>query len=133
MQSESKTTASIRIRMKVGEHRFYGEGPAEDVRAHLREFARLIGKEESSVLAAPPLESPPVSEEPIVPPIQVVTRTKGKHLSLATKSGSAANDVLVLLLAHRDLRQAQTVTGSEIMHGLRATGYEVERADYILK
>jgi hypothetical protein len=137
MQNKKATSQTIRVRMRVGEHSFYGEGSAEAVHASLREFSRLIGKEELPPPApAPPvveLTEPVAEEAPVIPPIQRVARADGKRVSLLARTDSPNNAALAVMLAHGELRGIQMLSGADIMNGLIDSGHDIERVDYILK
>src|SRR5580765_6429527 len=47
-------------------------------------------------------------------------------------SGPLVEDVLLLLLGQQKLRGNASIAGNQIMEGLRASGHQIRRADYIM-
>src|SRR5947208_375683 len=114
---------TLRIRIKIGEHEFEGEGSPDVVQTQIAAFIRLLGREQAETN---PAESTP-------PVINKVARINGKVVSLNIHNKSLEQTVLALLLGQRQLRGNPFVAGTEIMAGLRASGHPVGRADHILK
>jgi hypothetical protein len=63
--------------------------------------------------------------------LERIMRVRGRILSLSV-TATAAEAVLVILLGQRNLRQNDSVSGTEIMRGLRDSGIRIPRADTIL-
>ena len=124
--------------MKIGEHEFEAEGPAAEVNVQATLFARLLGHDEprESKPVSPPETvpvSPPENVPPPPPPIKSIARVNGKVVSLGARPSSLDDAVLLLLLGQHHIRGDSAVAGTEIMEGLRGSGYNVGRADYIIK
>ena len=51
---------SSRLKIKIGDHEFEAEGPAETVQAQFRVFKELIAKERKGLEPGEPLQPPPV-------------------------------------------------------------------------
>jgi hypothetical protein len=123
---------SLKLKMKVGEHEFEAEGPAEIVQAQLALFKEMIA-------AAPPRRFEGDSQErtkqelDALPhqPIEKIMKAEGRVVSLTAKSETVEEAVLLILLGQKDLRNNQEVTGSEIMDGLKQSGYQIDRVDRI--
>ena len=112
----------LRIRIKVGENEFEADGPADIVRAEIAAFKRLIGYKEE-----------PAQQTTDAADIESVSRINGRIVSLKIAAKLPTHAVLALLLGQQLLRNNTKVKGSEIMDGLRQSGYRLSRADYILK
>jgi hypothetical protein len=123
---------NLRIKIKLGDNEFEAEGPADAVKAQVAAFERLLGREVQPEPAPPPsaVESVP---SPAPPPIQFVARADANVVSLKVACDSLPQAVLVVLFGQRELRRASWVAGSEIMEGLRKSGFRIDRADHILK
>lgn len=123
---------SLRLKMKVGEHEFEAEGPAEVVQAQFALFKEMIA-------SAPPKYSQPGSQEgskqdlEILPhqPIEKIMKAEGRIVSLTAKCDTVDEAVLLILLGQKDFRNNQEVTGSEIMDGLKQSGYQIDRVDRV--
>jgi hypothetical protein len=124
--------SSLKIRIKIAQDEFEAEGPPETVQAQVRLFARLLGREQNlddkteEQIAMPPSVSPPQA-------MSAIARVDGKVVSLRVEAESLPDAVLLLLLGQQELRGNTAVAGSEIMSGLRESGYAVNRADHILQ
>jgi hypothetical protein len=119
---------ALKIKIKIGENEFEAEGPPDAVQAQVSTFAKLLGREETQEKETPPVA--PVPEPP--PAIEKIIRVEGKYVLLTVASQSPADAVLVLLLGYK-VRGVPAVAGMQIMAGLRKSGYDIDRADYILK
>ncbi len=126
----------LRIKTKIAEHEFDGEGPAEIVQYNFDAWmevvkSSLIGKEK------PPPEKDdkgsPASQLEKLPhlPIEKILKSEGRVVSLTAKAETVDEAVLLILLGQKDLRNNQEVTGSEIMDGLKQSGYQLGRVDRI--
>jgi hypothetical protein len=117
--------SDLRVRIKVGENEFEANGPHEIVQAEIAGFKKLIGYKEDP--------APATNPESERGDIEKVTRIKGRVVSLKIATKSPVHAVLALLLGQQLLRNNTKVMGSEIMDGLRQSGYDLSRADYILR
>ena len=115
----------LRIRIKVGENEFEADGPVDIVRAELAGFKKLIGHKEDS--------SSTTNATHRRADFEKIARINGRVVSLKIVPRSPVHAVLALLLGQQLLRNNTNVMGSEIMDGLRQSGYNLSRADYILR
>jgi hypothetical protein len=122
---------TLRIRIKTGEHEFEAEGPADDVSAQIVTFLRLLGRDDLTGLKPAAASTPP--QPRLDEDLSSLIHVSGKQVSLNVSSGSPVEDVLLLLLGQQQLRGNTSVAGNEIMEGLRASGYQIPRADHIMK
>jgi hypothetical protein len=116
--------SDVRVRIKVGENEFEANGPPEFVQAEIAGFKKLIGYK------ADPAANNPQSERA---DIEKVARINGRVVSLKVRTKSPVHSVLAVLLGQHLLRNNTKVMGSEIMDGLRQSGYDISRADNILR
>src|SRR5262249_27035669 len=121
---------NLRLKIKIGEHEFEADGPADAVQAQVTTFARLIGREGKTGFKPAEPALPPSEPRP---GIREISRIDGKIVLLNVPCESLERAVLLLLFGQHELRGNSSVAGSEIMDGLRASGHNVGRADYILK
>ena len=117
---------AIRIRIKLGEYEFEGEGPNELVQAELAAFRKLLPKEEKPISTSE--RNPLVSQEST----RKALRVNGRVVFMGIRTESVEDALLVLLLGQKHLRNNDRVTGAEIMDGLRASGQRVNRVDHLL-
>ncbi len=122
---------TFKIRIKTGEHELEAEGPVDAVHASLATFARIVGIEEkpaetSDAKAEKPGEAPP-------PAIAQIVEINRRVVSLKKAPESAQDAVLLLLLGQHQLLHNNAVAGREMMQGMRASRYSIDRVDLILK
>ena len=125
---------NLRIRIKLGDNEFEAEGPADAVNVQVATFERLLGRDVPPELALAPVAAPATESvpSPAPPPIQFVARASGKVVSLKVAC-DLPQAVLAVLLGQRELRRVSWVAGSEVMAGLRQSGFKIDRADHIQK
>jgi hypothetical protein len=115
----------LRIRLKIGDYEFEGEGPAAVVQDELAQFRKLLpdhGAAQST--EADSSESVDVSR---------VMSVDGRMVVLTTRRESLEEAILLLLLGQRELRGNNRVSGGELMGGLRASHYGAPRIDQRLR
>jgi len=61
-----------------------------------------------------------------------IMRQEGRVVSLTVRGASLEDEVLLVMLGQRILRSNESITGGEIIEGLRLTGRTVNRVDYQL-
>jgi len=128
---------TYRLKMKVGEHEFDATGPSDVVQAQFAAFTALI----ASVMKIVPLHTPSVAQTATtehtpaggaVSPEELIMRQEGRMVSLTRRGGSLEDDLLLVLLGQKSLRNNDTVTGGEITTGLRLSGRVVGRVNYLI-
>lgn len=132
---EAKVDIPLKLKTKIGEHEFEAEGPADVVQAQFAIFKDMC----VSDAAGRPTSTPKVSEagqEDVLDstphqPIEKIMKAEGRVVSLTAKAETVDEAVLLVLLGQKDLRNNQEVTGSEIMDGLKQSGYQLDRVDKI--
>jgi hypothetical protein len=123
-------TTNLRLRIKTGEHEFEAEGPLEAIQPHVATFLRIIGREEKASENPAP---PQAGDRSSLPDLKQLLRVDNNIVSMNASSGTLDRDILVILLGQQQLRGNAAVAGTEIMAGLRGSGYTINRADHILK
>jgi hypothetical protein len=134
-----------RLKIKVGLHEFEAEGSPEDVREQFQAFKEMI-----AVVPLPPTPNPqipatqdqnrqdtvpaktdvPVGELPLAKIMKAETRT----VSLTVRPKSLVDGIMLILLGQKLLRQNDSVTGGEILDGLKTTGgLEFGRIDRVME
>ena len=128
---------TYRLKMKVGEHEFDATGPTDVVQAQFATFTALIASvmkivppHISSVAQTATTEHKPAGGAVNVE--KIIMRPEGRMVSLTRRGGSLEDDVLLVLLGQKLLRNNDTVTGSELTTGLRLSGRVVGRVNYEL-
>lgn len=133
--------AENRLKIKIGEHEFEAEGPTEIVQAQLAAFAELVSK----IPASPPPKPAEPTRETVEQPqnggsnsgtqqlnLDKIMRADGRLVSLTVSTEDVADSALLLLYGQRHYRNNDSVTGGEVLDGLRETGQNVTRIDYTL-
>jgi hypothetical protein len=133
-----------KLKIKIGDHEFEAEGPAETVQAQFNVFKELIGHipERKPVLAkdSEPIESPgDEAQSPSVARnngqlrLDTIMKTDGRVVSLTARANSLDDAILLVLLGQKTFRSIDGVTGSEIIDGLKVSGQPTERIDRVVK
>jgi hypothetical protein len=113
----SESTGESRLRIKFGEHEFEASGPSHVVENYLEAFRQLVSAYAGSSETADPFHK------------VVLLKGRTASLKVATKPDDS---ILLLLLAQKQFRSNDSVSGAEIMNGLRQSGVRITRGDYIL-
>jgi hypothetical protein len=124
----------LKLKTRVGEHEFEAEGPADVVQAQFAIFKEMCAAADFKPKTATPAPAEPVQEnleKTPHQPIEKIMKAEGRVVSLTAKGETVEEAVLLLLLGQKDLRNNQEVTGSEIMDGLKQSGYQLDRVDRI--
>lgn len=136
-----------RLKLKIGQHEFEAEGDAQVVHEQFQAFKELIASQGASASPAvvPTAEQVPpalpASNEPAMADTSVngldldkIARRDERIVSLTIRPATPEDAVLLLLLGQKQLRGNDSVTGSEIISGLTATGgMSVNRPDRLLE
>jgi len=119
----------LRIRIKLGEHEIELEGSAEAVERQFEPFRQLLIRPAS--VETPLAQSRTEAQAPSRLPLEKIVRGHGKIYSLSVDA-KLEDAILIILLAQQSFRGNRTVSGTEIMSGLRDSGFAVRRVDAIL-
>jgi hypothetical protein len=129
------TAKVCRGRIKIGDHEFDAEGPADVVQDQFAAFKEMIAtlptqsrqpqeqerdKEQNSTSQLPHL------------PLEKIIKVEGRVVSLTARCESVDEAVMLILLGQKEFRNNQEVTGAEIMDGLKQSGYLLGRVDLVL-
>ncbi len=130
--------AEYKLKVKVGDHEFEADGPAETVKEQFEAFKDLIAslpknKIETTVISAP-------IQPPVIPPaipaiatnVDRIFRAEGRVVSLTVPPTSETDAVLLVLYGQRHYRKNDNPTGGEIIDGMEQSGYRTPRIDRIL-
>jgi hypothetical protein len=122
-----------RLKIKVGQHEFEAEGSPVDVREQFQAFKEMIAG--VPLIADPSPQTSPAqdqnrTETPAdkqdVPlselPLAKIMKVDGRTVSLTIRPKTLDDGILLILLGQKALRQNDSVTGSEIIDGLKTTG-----------
>lgn len=123
-----------KLKIKIGEHEFEAEGPTEIVQAQFEAFRGLVAnmpqRQEATTPPAPTPAVNPIKTNELM--LDRIMRLDGRVVSLTARAGSLEDEILLVLLGQKNLRDNEAVTGAEIMDGLKRTGHVVGRIDYKL-
>jgi hypothetical protein len=129
--------AEYRLKVKIGDHEFEADGPADIVKEQFESFKELIAiaplnKPETSKSANQ--SDAPIQQVAQTIPLNVdrIFRTEGRVISLTVPPNSDTDAVLLILFGQRHYRGNENPTGSEIIDGMNVSGYRATRIDRIL-
>jgi hypothetical protein len=127
-----------KLKIKLGDHEFEAEGPADVVQAQFAAWRDLV----AAIPARPATPAPTLPDAPAVAEIPVgptvtdrldrITKQEGRVVSLTVRGASVEDEIMLVLYGQRMLRDNDSVTGAEVLDGLRLTGRTVNRVDYQL-
>jgi hypothetical protein len=127
-----------RLKIKVGEHEFEAEGPADVVQAQFESFKSLIAALPTTTVANKSVALPQKEAENTVSAnesafaLDKITRIEDRVVSLTARPDNLEDALLLLLLGQRTFRANDSVTGGEVLNGLRQSGITVGRVDWRL-
>jgi hypothetical protein len=122
---------TTRLKIKIGNHEFEAEGPAELVKEQFDTFKQLISNVPQATQVPQKAANDGSTESKIL--FDKICRVEGRLVSLTIKPKTEAEAALVIMLAQRAYRDNQTVTASEISDGLEESGYRFGRLDKVMK
>jgi hypothetical protein len=121
-----------KLKIKIGEHEFEAEGPTDVVQTQFAAWKELI----ASAPTKPKETAPEKPNEKTAPlphlTLDKIMKVEGRVVSLTARAETVDETALLILLGQKELRGNQEVTGSEIMDGLRQSGYAITRADTLM-
>jgi hypothetical protein len=123
--------AEHRLKIKIGDHEFEAEGPSDVVQgqfAAFRELVASIGERRES--APKDAAKQNAGGGPLA--LEKILESEGKIIWPTVRASSVEDAILLILLGQRQLRSNDSVTGAEILDGLRESGQGVTRVDHRL-
>lgn len=124
-----------KLKLKIGDHEFEAEGPTEVVQAQFAAFRELVASLPAKTerpLITPDPQPPPTQATKDGPDLDKITKVDGRVVSLTARGASVEDEILLVLFGQKVLRDNDSVTGSEVIDGLRTTGRTLTRVDYQL-
>jgi hypothetical protein len=129
---------SIKLKMKIGGHEFEAEGPPEIVQAQLSAFREMVAS------APPPhttLDGGTMQYDEVearterngTPRLDSIMKAEGRIVSLTAGADSTEDAARLILLGQKVFRNNETVTGAEIVDGLKVSGQAVARLDRLME
>jgi len=126
-----------RIKVKIGEHEFEAEGPADIVQSQFETFKQLIASQDQRINAAEKAPTKPGSgaspSRHFDSQLDQICQVSGRVVSLTVKPNAEATAALLIMLGQKIFRDNETVTASEIKDGLEQSGYRPKRIDRIMQ
>ena len=126
---------TTKIRVKIGDHEFEAEGPAETVQAQFEAFRALLSnppaKQETTEALSP---VKPVENTNHINHVRLdrIMRAQGRVISLTAIPDKEEDCALLILLGNKEMRANESVTGGEIGDGMAQSGRPVPRTDRIM-
>lgn len=127
--------AEYRLKVRVGEHEFDAEGPAETVKAQFEAFKELIATlPKDRIETTIPNANAAAVQSPATVTMNVdrIFRAEERVISLTVPPDSETDAALLILYGQRHYRNNENPTGSEIIDGMEQSGYRTPRIDRIL-
>ena len=126
---------NYRLKIKIGDHEFEAEGPIDVVQSQFDAFKDMISSITSSSVTKKSTSNTynenenniNVSETTIT--LDKITRIEERVVSLTARPDTIGDALLTILLGQRTLRGNDSVTGSELISGLRQSGVMVGLVD----
>jgi hypothetical protein len=139
--------SNYRLKIRIGQHEFEAEGPTDAVQQQFQAFKELIANLPSLNPSAEQAEStqrqeitkPERKAQPldgifIVNNLPKIMQMDGRVISLTVPPDEVSDAVLLILYGQKELRQNDSVSGFEILEGIKNTGrFSVTRVDRILE
>lgn len=123
---------AYKLKIKIGEHEFEAEGPADVVQSQFAAFKELVGTIRPQAKPIDTVaENKSTVENSASPSYDKIMRSDGRVVSLTVKAQSIQEAILALLLGQRHFRGNDSVTGAEILDGLEESGQPVNRVDLL--
>lgn len=136
--------ATERLKMKIGDYEIDAEGPEELVQARLDAFTELV-KLVTALKTAEP-EKPARTQDQDTSPrdpqnndteidndIGHIMQAENRVVSLTVPPESVADAALLILFGQKVMRDNNSVTGAEVIDGIRMSGQNVDRVDRLLQ
>ncbi len=134
---------TTKLKLKIGMHEFEAEGDPATVKASFEAFRELVNAANATPQIAVPA---PLMAMAANPPVLVseaanasdamldkIMRVDARVVSLTVRPKKADDAVLLVLYGQKRLRENDSVTGSEIIDGITATGgLQISRVDRLL-
>lgn len=128
-----------RLKMKIGEHEFDAEGPPDVVQKLFEAWEKLVLRVPSQK-TADPATTENTSEKggsndvlEVDGQLDHIMRLEERIVSLTVPPDGVDEAVLLILFGQKVLRENDSVTGAELMDGLRVSGQTVGRVDRLLE
>ena len=125
---------SSRLKIKIGDHEFEAEGPAEAVQAQFDAFKELIAQapERKGLESVERLQPVPVPKYTSQLRLDSIMKTEGRVVSLTARANLLEDAILLIILGQKTFRSIDGVTGSEIVDGLKVSGQPADRIDRVI-
>jgi hypothetical protein len=125
---------TTKLKMKIGDHEFEADGPTEIVQAQLAAFQALVSLAGNVKAAATPTDNGSARARGDKTELMLdrIMKVDGRIVSLTARTGTLDTEILLILLGQKNLRNNESVTGSEVLDGLKRTGHAINRVDYRL-
>jgi hypothetical protein len=124
-----------RLKIKIGEHEFDADGPADVVKSQFEVFRDLVATIQNRPIKPAEIFNPNVAVTVADPAAETqlnidrIFRTEGRVVSLTALPPSESDAVLLLMYGQRHYRSNESPTGSEIIDGMEQSGYRTPRID----
>lgn len=128
----------IKIKMKIGDHEFEAEGPAEVVQAQLAAFKEIIASQSGPIGSSgarqdqqTQLDQGQITQASALQ-LDKMFKVEGRIVSLTAHPGSPDDATLLIMLGQKQFRGNDAITGQEIGDGLDHSGIRVLRVDRVM-
>lgn len=128
-----------RIKVKVGENEFDAEGPVEIVQRQFDAWKALIeaASKLTNVITSPHENQAKTNNNAGLTEeskqLEKIFKVEGRVVSLTVKPDSEGTAAMLVMLGHRNYRNTEAVTASELRSGLEHSGYRFSRVDRLME
>jgi hypothetical protein len=125
-----------KLKIKIGQHEFEAEGPSEVVQSQFEAFRELVSalppQKPADAEPTPAASSPQAVPSNAEPSLERIMKVDGRIVSLTARRESLDDEIILVLFGQKMFRNNDSVTGAEVIDGLKLTGRTVRRIDYQL-
>lgn len=127
-----------RIKIKIGDHEFEAEGPAEIVKDQFESFKQLLSNQEIIRSTTQPtkvvqnITQQQDTEAELYGNLPKIMEVSGRVVSLTALPPSTSDAALLILLGQKELRENSSSSAQEVGDGLAQSGRPVPRVDRVM-
>ena len=131
--------SEYKLRVKIGINEFDAEGPKEFCEELFKRFEVLVNAKIPMIPAVPGTPHADFSHSGnmlIESQFAKAFHLEGDRISLIGRFEGDDRELdaaLLILLGHKEINGADSVTADELIYGLKQTGYTIDRADRLMR
>lgn len=130
---------TCRLRVKIGPYEMEAEGPRDFVEKHYGSFSERIPQSTSTQIVPSQSTQPTAQDEAsgsLDSEFREIYKVEAKLVTLTAKPTGDGPDyeldgLLLILFGQREMKGTDLVSADELLHGMKRSGYTVERTDRV--